>query len=92
MGDGTKRAYESETTAAVKMGKKLVAARDLPAGHRLGLGDLIAKSPGDGIPPYELDRLLGRVLRHPLPADAALTADVLEEPRTSTAAPDLLTA
>ena len=49
------------------MGKKLVAARDLPAGHVLGPGDLVAKSPADGgLPPYELDGLLGRRLARPL--------------------------
>ena len=24
------------------------------------------KSPGDGLPPYELDRVVGRTLRHPV--------------------------
>ena len=48
------------------MGKKLVAARDLPAGHVLAPGDLVAKSPADGgLPPYELDGLLGRELAQP---------------------------
>jgi N-acetylneuraminate synthase/sialic acid synthase len=49
------------------MGKKLVAARQLPAGHVLAEGDIVAKSPADGgLPPYELDRLLGKRLRRPL--------------------------
>ena len=33
MGDGVKRCYESEKGPLYKMQKKLVAARDLPAGH-----------------------------------------------------------
>ena len=41
------------------MAKKLVAARDLPAGHTLTEADIAMKSPGDGLPPYELDRVLG---------------------------------
>ena len=37
------------------------------------------KSPGDGLPPYELDSVLGRTLRHPVAEDAALTFERLEE-------------
>ena len=45
------------------MGKKLVAARALAAGHVLAEGDLVAKSPADGgLPPYVLDDLIGRPL------------------------------
>src|SRR5262245_60369780 len=35
MGNGVKKIYESERAPIVKMGKSLVAARDLPAGHVL---------------------------------------------------------
>ena len=60
------------------MGKKLVAARDLPAGHVLAPGDLVAKSPADdGLPPYELDGLLGRALARPLDAEQAMREDDL---------------
>ena len=46
------------------MGKKLVAARDLELGHVLTSADIAIKSPADGgLPPYELDRLVGRRLR-----------------------------
>jgi hypothetical protein len=41
--------------------------------------DLALKSPGDGLPPYELDNVVGRVLRHPLGEDSALTFEHLEE-------------
>ena len=51
------------------MGKKLVAARDLPAGHVLDDGDVALKSPGDGLPPYELERVLGATLRQPVRED-----------------------
>jgi sialic acid synthase len=80
LGDGTKNMYPSESEPALKMAKKLVAATDLPAGHTLREEDIAAKSPGDGLPPYELDRLVGRTLRHPVGADSALTFELLEEP------------
>jgi N-acetylneuraminate synthase/sialic acid synthase len=61
------------------MGKKLVSARDLPAGHVLTEDDVALKSPGDGIPPYELERLLGSTLRRPVLEDETLTFELLEE-------------
>jgi N-acetylneuraminate synthase/sialic acid synthase len=73
LGDGVKRPLASEARPLEKMGKKLVAARGLSAGHVLASGDLLAKSPADeGMPPYELDGLLGRTLARPLEEDEAV--------------------
>jgi N-acetylneuraminate synthase/sialic acid synthase len=80
LGDGSKRMYQSETEPAKKMGKKLVAARDLPKGHVLREDDIAAKSPGDGLPPCELDRLVGRRLGYPVTEELPLTFDLLEDP------------
>lgn len=57
--------------------KSLVAARDLPAGHRLEAADLVAKKPGTGIPPGRLDRVVGRRLTTDLAADELLSPDHL---------------
>ncbi|CAN5226133.1 N-acetylneuraminate synthase [soil metagenome] len=79
VGDGEKRRLPSEERPLEKMGKKLVAARDLPAGHMLAAGDLEAKSPADGgLPPYELDRLLGRRLLCALATDQDVTFEDVE--------------
>jgi sialic acid synthase len=79
LGDGVKRRLPSEERPLQKMGKQLVAARDLPAGHVLAAGDLVAKSPADGgLPPYELDRVLGRTLARPLSSEQAVALDDLE--------------
>ncbi len=70
LGDGVKRVFPSEVGAIAKMGKALVAARDLPAGHILQAADIAARSPGgDGLAPFEIDRLIGRRLAHPLRTD-----------------------
>ena len=79
LGSAEKTMHPSEAAPIVKMGKKIVAARDLPAGHVLQREDLALKSPGDGMPPYELDRVVGRKLRHPLVEEMALTFELLEE-------------
>ncbi len=76
IGDGEKRPLASEAKPLVKMGKKLVAARDLSAGHVLAAGDLVAKSPADeGVPPSALDDLLGRALVRPLAEEQSIAAD-----------------
>jgi N-acetylneuraminate synthase/sialic acid synthase len=76
LGDGVKRRLPSEERPLEKMGKKLVAAHALPAGHVLAPGDLVAKSPADdGLPPYELDNLLGRTLARPLAAEQTVLAE-----------------
>lgn len=62
LGDGKKRPLPSEDKPLFKMGKKLVAARDLPPGHVLTCDDIAIKSPNDGLPPYELENLVGKLL------------------------------
>jgi sialic acid synthase len=61
--------YQSEEGPIQKMSKKLVAARDLPRGHVLRREDLAVKSPGDGLPPYMMDEIVGRTLLRALRAD-----------------------
>ena len=79
LGDGVKRRLPSEQKPLEKMGKKLVAARSLDAGHVLEPGDIVAKSPADGgLPPYELDRLLGGRLLRPLDPDDDVRIDDVE--------------
>jgi N-acetylneuraminate synthase/sialic acid synthase len=80
LGDGAKKIYESERAPIIKMGKSLVVARDLPSGHVLGPDDIVMKSPGGGIPPYELDKVLGRMTLRALYADDFLSFEMLSEP------------
>jgi len=80
LGNGLKKIYDSEKAPITKMGKSLVVARDVPSGHILGPGDIVMKSPGGGIPPYELDKVLGRVTLRPLMEDDFLTFEVLSKP------------
>ena len=87
LGDGVKRRLPSEERPLEKMGKKLVAARDLPAGHVLAPGDLVAKSPADGgLPPYELDNLLGRRLVRALVAEENVALEDVEQVEEAVAA------
>jgi N-acetylneuraminate synthase/sialic acid synthase len=73
LGDGVKRSYKSEEAPLRKMGKKLVAARDLGAGDILGADDIVFKSPGDGVAPYFVDYFVGKALKSAVKEDAPLT-------------------
>jgi sialic acid synthase len=79
LGDGVKRPLPVEEKPLEKMGKKLVAARHLELGHVLADQDIAIKSPADGgLPPYELERLVGRRLRRPVSLDDFVTFDDVE--------------
>ena len=85
LGDGRKKVYASEASPVLKMGKKLVAARDLPTGHVLTAADIAIKSPGDGLPPYYLDQVVGQVLTRDVRVDQSLTLELVGRPTAETA-------
>ncbi len=79
LGDGVKRSLPSEEMPLQKMGKQLVAARALQFGHVLEADDLRIVSPADGgLPPYELDALVGRIVARPLAPEQRVTFEDLE--------------
>jgi sialic acid synthase len=77
MGDGIKRTYDSEVKPITNMGKKLVAARDLPVGHMIQREDIAIKSPGDCLPPYEIDKIIGRLTSAAMKEDDDITFETL---------------
>jgi N-acetylneuraminate synthase/sialic acid synthase len=79
LGDGKKTRFDSEKAPIIKMGKSVVATRCLPGGHRLTLADIAMKSPGGGIPPYQIERMVGITLKREVKEDELFSSDVLEE-------------
>jgi len=59
-------------------GKSIVAARNLPPGHRLAPGDLALKKPGTGIPAARLKEVLGRKLKQAVAANTILSEKDLD--------------
>jgi N,N'-diacetyllegionaminate synthase len=59
-------------------GKSVVAARDLPAGHRLQASDLTLKKPGTGIPAARLGEIVGRRLSQPIAANTLVAEEYLD--------------
>ncbi len=83
IGDGVKKRRPSEFAPMVKMAKSLYAARPLSAGQILTEADLAIKCPGGGMPPYELDHVIGRPLLVDLGEEDALAFEHLG-PATAT--------
>jgi len=79
LGTGVKCPLPVERGPLMKMGKMLVAGRALGAGHVLSDGDVVMKSPGDGLPPYLLDQVVGRTLTRALEPDDPITFEVLSQ-------------
>ncbi|MBN2446086.1 MAG: N-acetylneuraminate synthase family protein [Phycisphaerae bacterium] len=78
LGDGEKRVAACEGT----IGRSVVAARDLPAGHRIATDDVAYKRPGDGVRPYLAHTLIGRWLTRAIARDEQIMPhDVAETPR-----------
>lgn len=77
MGDGVKARYPSEEAPLFKMMKKIVAAKDLPAGTVLSLDNVNFKSPNDGLPPYKIYDLVGKKLKAAVAEDGNIDLDNL---------------
>jgi len=75
LGDGVKSQYESESDPLQKMGKKIVAAKALFKGTVLGEGDFDFKSPGDGLPPWRIQEIIGKILTRNLDFEEAVIED-----------------
>ena len=66
IGSGEKVIYEEEIVPIRKMGKMIVAARDLPSGHVITEVDIEFRSPASGLSPANADRILGKILKSPV--------------------------
>lgn len=75
LGDGQKKIYESEKNAIYKMGKHIVAAKNLKKGQITKKSDLAFKSPADGLAPYHAGHFYGKKLKVTLDKDAPFKLD-----------------
>jgi sialic acid synthase len=78
LGDGTKKVYKEEIQPIIKMAKKIVAAKNLPAGHMIAANDIAFKSPGDGLYPYEVEMVIGKSTTVALKEDDAITLEKIK--------------
>jgi N-acetylneuraminate synthase/sialic acid synthase len=66
IGNGEKVIYEEEIAPIQKMGKMIVAARDLPSGHLITEVDIEFRSPASGLSPANAYQILGKILKSPV--------------------------
>ena len=73
LGEGKKEIQESEIPVRLSARRSLVARIDIPAGTPLEPSMLACKRPGTGIPPNELDRVLGKSPKVAIAAEQVIT-------------------
>ncbi len=72
LGDGIKKPALCEKENIPIARKSVVVVTDLPKGHRLTRADIAIKRPGTGIPPRDIHRVMGKVLKRGKKADDVL--------------------
>ncbi len=60
LGDGVKKTYDSEAIPVRKMGKMIVAAKDISAGETADMSMFEFRSPANGLHPYHVEGLIGK--------------------------------
>jgi N-acetylneuraminate synthase/N,N'-diacetyllegionaminate synthase len=76
-GMGGKRVLDIERDVRTASRQSLVAARDLPPGHRIAEQDLKVQRPGTGIPTSALPSIVGRRTSHAIKAGEMLSWQAL---------------
>ncbi len=72
LGDGIKRPIPGEQNLRATARRALVTSRNLDAGHVIEADDLDCLRPGTGIQPALMPQVIGRPVRHELPAGHTL--------------------
>ena len=78
LGRSEKRVLDSEQENRIKLRKSLVAKVSLSRGQILERGHIIAKRPGDGLPPSDVDGLMGKRLKVDVLEDEKLDPSMVE--------------
>ncbi|MFT4578510.1 MAG: N,N'-diacetyllegionaminate synthase [Nitrospinales bacterium] len=73
LGNDKKRIQPSEVPVKLSARRSLVARMDIAAGIALTSEMIACKRPGNGIPPTELDRVIGKPCKQDLKAEQVLT-------------------
>ncbi|MDB5224640.1 MAG: hypothetical protein JWO43_262 [Candidatus Adlerbacteria bacterium] len=77
LGSAEKTIHDAEVPIREKHGKSVVAKHSIKAGSVISAHDLMLKSPGTGIKPVDLDKLLGKVAPIDVEEDTLLPLEAL---------------
>lgn len=75
LGSYRRTVTEADILKRTAFRRSVVAAQDLPAGHKIERADLDLKRPGTGIAPERLDSIVGRITKREIKFDRMLTED-----------------
>jgi len=78
LGDGVKRVYETELSPLRKMGKMIVASKNLSLGHVITEEDLEFRSPSNGLSPELYEEIIGKVIKSAVNQYAPIQYENLE--------------
>ena len=73
LGDGVKAPNTRELETRELVRKSLYFRHSLPAGHNVSIDDFVAKRPGDGLPPTQVESIVGSVLKRTVQANERVT-------------------
>ena len=77
LGDGVKRVQASEEPARRSARRSLVARVDIEPGTVLTSDMLAVKRPGTGIPPADMEKVVGRKTKTKIPAEQVITWEMI---------------
>ena len=77
LGDGVKRVQASEETAKKSARRSLIARVDIESGTALSPDMISLKRPGTGIPPTELERVIGKTTKTVILAEQVITWEMI---------------
>jgi N-acetylneuraminate synthase/sialic acid synthase len=82
LGSGKKLASDIEKNAKVKMAKSIYTNKALSKGDILKRDDICIKSPGEGLPPYYIDKVINKRLKTDLPEESLILPEFLENEKS----------
>jgi N-acetylneuraminate synthase/sialic acid synthase len=78
LGNGIKSIMDFENLAREKMGKSIYTSRNLEMGTLITENDIVFKTPAGGLPPYYLNKILGKKLKVSLKEEEQIKLDDLD--------------
>jgi len=78
LGTGVKKPFEFEKKIKSTFCRSVVSNRDIRKGEILNMGAISFKRPGVGIPPNEVEKVIGKKAKKDIPEDTLIISDDLE--------------
>ncbi len=78
LGSANKQLLESEKKPLKKMAKSIVATKTLSKNHIITIDDIALKCPSGGLPPYEIENVIGKKLKSEVYEDDFILFENLE--------------